>query len=349
MRQRLRVWTAVWAGWTSLALFFAISTSLTYRSTGRPGSWSVTIGRALAEWWLWALITPAVVWLARRYPVRGPRRWHHLGLHIGIGLAVALAKTAADRAIYAVLTGFWLYWLLSTIALQVFVYGALVAAAHGVEYYRRSREREQLEARLAEARLQLLGMQLQPHFLFNALNTIAELVHEDPAAADRMITGLSDLLRRTLDLGTVQEIPLDEELALLSRYLDIQQTRFGERLRVEMRVDPAVRRAPVPVLVLQPLVENAIRHGVDPALAGGRIAIGARQAGADLVLDVTNACAPRRRESELSGGRGGVGLRNTRERLDALYGERAHLTAAPLEGGLFRVSVRLPLRSVDPA
>ena len=349
MRQKLRVWTAVWAGWTALALFFAISTSLTYRSTGRSGRWSLTIGRALSEWWLWALMTPAVVWLARRYPVRGSRRWQHLGLHVVVGLAVAVAKTAADRAVYALLTGFWLYWLLSTVALQAVVYGALVAAAHGVEYYRRSREREQLEARLTDARLQLLGMQLQPHFLFNALNTVAELVHEDPDAADRMITGLSDLLRRTLDLGTIQEIPLEEELALLSRYVDIQKARFGERLQVEMRVDPEVRRAPVPVLMLQPLVENAIRHGVDGVRAGGRVAIEGRQVGDVLVLDVTNACAPRTRESRPSAPHGGVGLRNTRERLETLYGGRAGLSAVPVDEGLFRVSVRLPLRSADRA
>ena len=128
-----------------------------------------------------------------------------------------------------------MYWLVSTLALNFVLYGAIVAAAHGVEYYRRSREREHLEARLAETRLQLLSMQLQPHFLFNTLNTIAEMVHEDPDKADTMIAGLSDLLRRTLDLGAVQEIPLAEEIDLVSRYLDIQKARFGDRLRVRPR------------------------------------------------------------------------------------------------------------------
>src|SRR5262249_8169160 len=148
------------------------------------------------------------------------------------------------------------YWLVSTLALQVFVYGAIVAAAHGVVYYQRSRERDHLAAHLADVRLQLLSMQLQPHFLFNTLNTIAEMVHADPDAADSMIAGLSDLLRRTLELGPAQEIPLHAELDLLGLYLAIQKVRFGERLRVTIAVDESARAAAVPVLLFQPLVEN---------------------------------------------------------------------------------------------
>src|SRR4051812_10216359 len=224
---KLRAWTAIFSGWTALALFFAVSTSLTYRSTGRPANWQLTIERALSEWWLWALLTPLVVALARRFPVQGTRRVAHALVHAGIGVVVAIGKTAADRAVFTLLTGFWTYWLASTLALQFALYVAVVAGAHGVEYYRRSREREHLEAQLAETRLQMLNMQLQPHFLFNTLNTIAEMVHEDPEKADGMIAALSDLLRRTLDLGHSAEITLAEEIDLVSRYLDIQRTRFG--------------------------------------------------------------------------------------------------------------------------
>src|SRR5690348_7285511 len=149
MRQ-FRMWLAVFAGWTALALFFAISTSLTYRSTGRPGNWALSIARSLLEWWLWALLTPLVVWLARAFPFGRRRWWRALIVHAIGGLIVAFVKTAGDRATFAWLTGMRPYLLLSNVALQFSIYGAIVAAAHGVVYYERSRERDHLAARLAD-------------------------------------------------------------------------------------------------------------------------------------------------------------------------------------------------------
>jgi two-component system, LytTR family, sensor kinase len=237
------------------------------------------------------------------------------------------------------LSGFWTYLLASTLALDFTIYLGIVAAAHGVEYYRRSRERDQLEARLADTRLQLLGMQLQPHFLFNTLNTIAEMVHEDPDKADAMIGGLSDLLRRTLELGPSQEVTLDEELALVERYLDIQRARFGDRLRVHVHADAASRATSVPALLLQPLVENAIRHGLALRRDAGRIDIDARS-GADTVSIVVvddgsgdGAGGPERR-----------GLGNTRARLHAVYGGAASLDLTHEAGRGTRVEVRIPRR-----
>jgi len=262
------------------------------------------------------------------------------------GVAIAVAKTFADRALFALLTGFWMYLLVSTLALQFVIYAVLVAGAHGLEYYRRSREREQLEARLAETRLQLLSMQIQPHFLFNTLNTIAELVHEDPDTADTMIAGLSDLLRRALDLGATQQIPLSAELELLSRYLDIQRARFGERLQVSVNVDGAARNAAVPVLMLQPLVENAIRHGLAARIDAGRIDIDARLAGDRLVLDVTDDGAGN--GDEIAPGPERVGLGNTRARLDALYGDHCRLSLTRVPGRGARVSLEIPFRPMPP-
>jgi Histidine kinase len=201
MKRGLRTWGTVWLAWTALALFFAVSASLTYLSTGRPANWTLSIERSLVEWELWALVTPLVAWLARRFSLDRARIWRNTSVHLGAGIVIAFFKVSAERAAFAWLTGIWTYWLVSTLALQFSIYCAIVAAAHGLIYFERSRERDHLEARLAEARLQLLGMQLQPHFLFNTLNTIAELVHDDADTADRMITGLSDLLRRTLELG----------------------------------------------------------------------------------------------------------------------------------------------------
>jgi two-component system, LytTR family, sensor kinase len=336
--KRARAWLAVWAGWTALALLFAVSNSLTYRSTGRAANWSLTIERSLSEWWLWALLSPAIGWLAARYPLQGPRAARHAALHATAGAVTAIAKMYADRAVFALLTGFWTYVLASTIALDFTIYLGIVAAAHGVEYYRRSRERDQLETRLAEARLQLLGMQLQPHFLFNTLNTIAEMVHDEPDTADAMIAALSDLLRRTLDLGPSQDIPLDEELALVERYLDIQRARFGDRLQVRVEADEPSRRARVPALLLQPLVENAIRHGLAAHVNAGRIAIEARAVAESIVISVVDDGAGS------GGGPERTGLGNTRARLAALYGSQAALDIAHVPGGGTRVDVRLPRR-----
>jgi LytS/YehU family sensor histidine kinase len=335
-----RAWLAIWTGWTALALFFAASTSLTYRSTGRPANWTLTIERALSEWWLWALLTPLVAWLARRFPLHGPRRMAHALVHIACGTVIAVLKTAADRVIFGLLTGFWMYWLVSTLALQFTIYVAVVAAAHGAGYYRRSREREQLEAQLADTRLQMLNMQLQPHFLFNTLNTIAEMVHEDPDKADAMIGGLSDLLRRTLDLGNSQAISLADEIDLVSRYLDIQRTRFGERLQVHIAIDAGAADARVPPLLLQPIVENAIRHGLAARLDAGRIDVEAHVDGETLRLVVTDDGSGE--AGEVIAGPERVGLGNTRARLDALYGGRARLALTPVAGRGARVTIEIP-------
>jgi two-component system, LytTR family, sensor kinase len=344
MRGRWRSWLAVWSGWTALALFFAVSASLTYLSTGRPANWLLSIERSLTEWWLWALFTPLVVYLARWYPLDRPWPLRHAAIHVIAGMILAFIKITAERAIFAWLTGFWTYWLISGLALQFFVYSAIVVAAHGLEYYRRSREREQLEARLAETRLQLLNVQLQPHFLFNTLNTIAEIVHDDADKADHMITSLSDLLRRALELGATQEIPLDHELDLLKRYLDIQKIRFGDRLQVTSRVADEVRQASVPVLLLQPLVENAIQHGLSAHANAGRIDIEARRDGGALVITITDDGVGLKEQAPA--GRQQVGLSNTRERLHALYGndQRLDLTNAP--GGGARISLAIPWRLV---
>jgi two-component system LytT family sensor kinase len=345
MGRRVRNWVMVWCGWTALALFFATSASLTYLSTGHPANWALSIRRSLLEWWLWALLTPIVVWLARRYPLDRRWLWRHGLVHVAAGAALAIVKTAAERAMFAWLTGVWTYWLVSTLALQFFVYGAIVTAAHGVVYFEQSRERDHLAARLADVRLQLLSMQLQPHFLFNTLNTIAELVHGDPDAADYMITGLSDLLRRTLELGPTQEIPLHAELDLLGRYLDIQKARFGDRLNVTIAIDDGAQAASVPVLLLQPLVENAIRHGLAERVSSGRIDIAARRNGTRLIITVTDDGPGA--ATHVASAHERVGLGNTRARLEALYGAQHQfgLTNAPGQGA--RVSLEIPFRATQ--
>jgi LytS/YehU family sensor histidine kinase len=229
------------------------------------------------------------------------------------------------------------------------VFWVVVCGAHALLFYQRSQERErrslELAASLARAKLQALRMQLQPHFLFNTLNAISTLVHRDPRAADEMIGNLSDFLRLTLEPAEQQEIPLGEELKFVERYLAIERVRFGDRLRVEVDVPADLLATPVPSLLLQPLVENAVRHGLEPLGAAGLLRIVAKREGDRLWIAV------------IDNGRGlpgtptervGIGMANTRERLAARYGAAAGIMLRPAEGGGTSAEITLPLKSSGP-
>ncbi len=231
-------------------------------------------------------------------------------------------------------------------ALDVLVYGSVVGVCQAITNFRKSRERErraaELEARLASAQLQALRMQINPHFLFNALNSIAALVYVNPRAADEMLGDLSELLRRSLDSMEEQEIPLARELEFIGAYLGIERRRFGERLRVEQRVPDELGKALVPALILQPLVENAIRHGIEPRRGPGLISIEAKQEENRLHLIVRDdgRGLP---GGELSGSAGrGIGLANTQARLRGLYGKDQSFSFGKAEPQGCRVDIHLP-------
>jgi two-component system, LytTR family, sensor kinase len=309
----------------------------------------------LAMWTGYALWTPAIFWLGRRF--RFDRRgWTRaIAIHVPASLLIS--------AVHLALVGSLRFYLqtlrggtpdLQTTILDAFfrtldqtmpVYWALIGLQHAVDYYRQARVREvrsaRLEARLMESQLQALQQQLHPHFLFNTLHAISTLVHRDPDKADLMVERLSDLLRITLRKVGVQEVELAEELEYLRAYLDIEQIHFGNRLRIEYRVDAAAMDALVPTLILQPLVENAIRHGLEPMATAGTLTIDAQADGDTLWLRVRDdgAGLPKtwqRRE--------GVGLTNTRSRIDRLYGEEAALTVRENPGGGVLVDIYIPLR-----
>ena len=350
MRRRWVVWLLVFSGWTALAVFFAVSSSLTFVSTYQPPQWRLTLLMSLTEWYAWAALTPLVAWLARRFPLRAGSLVKSLAVHAPAGLFIAMLKVTLTRILRVPIVTTTGYFLISNLATHYVIYWAIVAAVHALAYYRAGRDGElrasQLEARLAEARLQLLKMQLHPHFLFNTLNTISELVHEDPSTADRMIASLSQLLRESLDAGTVDRVPLGRELDLLERYVEIQRARFGDRLDVGVEVEAAdVNSALVPPLILQPLVENSIRHGLAARVTAGRIRVRARRRADRLVLEVQDDGAGLDAHGET---REGVGLGNTRARLQQLYGPAHSVEIRNADGGGTLVRLTMPWQQDTP-
>jgi signal transduction histidine kinase len=340
MRQRVVVWLAVLAAWTLLAAVFAVSSSLTYMLTYQPPQWGRTFLLTLTEWYPWAALTPVVAWLARRFTLTRGRRGLRVGALIAAGLPLAISKVMATRLL-RIPMGNDDYYQITNLATQYLIYWAIIAVAHANAYYRAERERElrasQAETRLAEARLQLLRMQIHPHFLFNTLNTIAELVHENAAAAERMIGDLSQLLRETLDAGAIDRVTLARELELLDRYVEIQRARFGNRLDVRIRVEPNARDGLVPIFILQPLVENAIRHGLSARVRAGRIEVNAQRHGDRLTISVEDDGVGLT-TGEL---KEGVGLSNSRARLIELYGSNHafDVTSAAGTGTIVRLSI----------
>ena len=322
-----------------------------------PIPYTVLAGLNFSYWYAWALLVPGMLWVSRRVPFDR----HTWGRAIPVHLAAVLVFTFMHSVIaaYGRVATFQLLTdrnVLFSLALrerfllnfdyEMVTYWFVVGLSHALDYRRESAERAitsaHLEARLAEANLQALQRQLHPHFLFNTLHTISALIHRDADAADAMLARLSDLLRLTLDRIHTQQLPLKEELDFIEKYLEIEHTRFGDRLRVVFDVEPSVLDAAVPSLVLQPLVENALRHGIGPKVGGGRIDIVARREGEQLCLIVRDDGygVP---VDELDALNEGVGVSNTRSRLTHLYGDRHRFEFHTPAGCGLEVMVLIPL------
>ncbi len=351
--------------WGALVLLFAAPLALR-----DPVSWRQAVSFGGSFWALWLLFLPAVAWLSFRFPIERRRLLRNVGLHLLACLLMVGANRATFRAVARIFPrpqrsetpgrspgsktdrrlpgppGAFGAFLGLRAALDVLVYWSLVGVCQAITNFRSSQERErraaELEARLTSAKLQALRMQINPHFLFNTLNSIAALVYVNPRAADEMLGDLSELLRRSLDSMEEQEIPLAQELEFIGAYLSIEQKRFGERLRLEQSVPDELMKALVPALILQPLVENAIRHGIEPRRGPGLISIEAKQEDKHLHLIVRDNGRGLPGADLNSSGRRGIGLTNTQARLQGLYGQDQSFSFGRAEPQGCRVDIHLP-------
>lgn len=354
---QLRRGVVIFVCWTIYGLHFAAHDYLRNVYDGIPVSWSRLLLLWLTGGYVWAALTPLIISLARRFPVTR-QNWHKPVLfHTGCAVFFACLVPGIFTLLYQFLfvkTGapfsafkYYQSHLILNAPFNPPKYWIIVGLVHTFDYYRKYRERElkasQLETRLAQAQLDALRTQLHPHFLFNTLNSIAVLMRRDVEAADRMLLQLSSLLRMALSKNEAHEIPLKQELDFLERYLEIEQTRFQDRLTVRLEIDPAALSALVPQLIFQPLVENALKHGLADHEADGLIEIQAQRRNGSVHLQV------RDNGPGLEAGANafveGVGLSNTRARLEYLYGSASRLELRNAETGGLIVTTTIPFHT----
>lgn len=376
------------AFWLFVALLSAANGIVDPRGPRGP---QTTPAVAFLQSALWAVLTPAIFWMASRYRIERANAAARIALYVAVGLLVAMTVDGVTaylrsefidqgpfrgrgpggpgfgrgpdgpffpggpgrgRPIFSPVFGIRRILFID----EMTIFFGVAAAGFARDYFRRYQSRRLeaaelraratlLEGRLAEAQLSALRTQLNPHFLFNTLNSISALVERDPPATRRMIARLSDLLRYTLDGSQSQEVALSQELDFLDRYIELMQIRFGGRLQVEKRIARDMESALVPNLILQPLVENAVKHGTDSA-TGGKIIISARREGDRLLLSVSDTGPGLRPDGAAESG-SGVGLPNVRDRLRHLYEEDQSLTVRDAEGGGVVAEVSLPYHTRD--
>jgi signal transduction histidine kinase len=357
-RQRVnlgpRRWLIVAVVWTSVALFSVLHIWVARAALGHPPPLAPLLTLELPVWLFWALLTVPIVMLARRFPLDRTRIRRSVLLHGAAAIAFAVASVTFQMLWYqafnpyplggsSVSAWFWQYFRQYFI-IGFVIYWAVVGVYHAFANYFLYREREleasRATAQLTEARLNALKMQLHPHFLFNTLNSVSSLLEAEPREARRVLAQLADLLRASLKADVRHVIPLADEMQFLNRYLDIERVRFGDRLDVTLRMGPDTERAAIPSFLFQPLVENALRHGIARREAGGRMWISASRADGSLVIHVMDN-GPGIARGPVSEG---IGLANTRRRLRELYGDEQSLSLCPRPGGGVDVRVELPFR-----
>jgi sensor histidine kinase YesM len=367
LKSSIRKYTAYFVFWTMLGFFMFSQGAIQKLVSNDPNPWWHHLTSWMVGVYIWFLLTPLILWLGRRFPLER-KHWMRWGAtHLILAVAIALLQLASESAILrligvfpTIMTSFastLSFLLIIGFHQSILTYWWILGAQYGFNWYRKYEERKQealrlelqssqLQKQLAQAHLSALKMQIQPHFLFNTLNAIMVLVRQEKGReAEEMLSRLSDLLRCVLDDVNAQEVPLRRELEYLRLYLGIEQVRFQDRLRVEIAADPEMLNAAVPHMVLQPLVENAIRHGIGRSSSAGRIRISACRVNGTLEMKIQDD-GPGLDPHSNSKVRG-IGLANTRSRLTQLYGDDAGLSVEnDAEGGV-AATVTLPCRMLS--
>lgn len=355
-------WLAILGIWAVLGVIYAGPIYMEMRAEGMNHAISRVFSWGILTWVAWAPLTLVMIWIARRWSLVGATWKRHLPLHLvgflfvsAIHSAAATALTLSIKPFDNLGSGSLYFWprylsrLKGAFGSDLLIYGAVIGVCYAFDYYRKYREREslaaQLESQLAQAQLESLRTQLQPHFLFNTLNGIVGLVRDRRnETAVSMLVGLSDLLRHTLEYSNQQEVELREELDFLKLYLNLQQMRFSDRLQVLLDIDPDLRHALVPSLILQPLAENALRHGIGHSTASGVVGVSARRENGNLKLKVFDNGVGLSENWQLKSG-GGIGLANTAARLQQLYNGNHRLDIQNRAEGGVEVVVVVPFRT----
>lgn len=359
IRSPARTFFIALAGATAVGIAAGAQIYFTTLNFGRPFPLPRAFAMGLRDWYIWAAFLPLIWAAVRRYPMERPRVARDAVLHLVFATGFAIAYEAVVLATSQLAPGFlgwpnrrgepspplveWLWAMLNRRFLfDCFTYGAVALTGRLRDLYQRMHEREaaelELRASLAEARMQSLKMQLQPHFLFNTLNAISTLIHKNPTAADETLVELSDLLRSSLDAP--ERHSLAAELDFLNRYLAIQQVRFGDRLKIVRSFAPETLETEVPAMILQPIVENAIRHGLEAKIGQGELELTAQRANGHLQLTVRD-----NGHNPASQWREGIGLKNTRARLHQHFGGQNTLEITTSPSGT-TVRIMLPIRAV---
>jgi hypothetical protein len=362
---KTRFWETFWgkafalfAASTLAGLFFATQFYYVMKAWGTPVAWEWVLPVRLWAWYEWGLLFLVVIWLGKRFPLEAHRRKRTLPIHCVASVVISAFQIVVntwthltfveDPAKGYTYSGYLQSLLMFALHRNLLIYWIILGGYHAFRVHRALADERiaasELKAQLAGARLQALKMQLHPHFLFNTLHAIAALIRKNPAEADRVINDLSELLRLALADVESHKVPLAREMEFLERYLAIQEVRFGERLRIEFDVEPETLSALVPNLLLQPIVENAVRHAVASRHSGGLIEIRARRVGARLRIEVEDDGPGLLFSSDIAF-RSGLGLSSTKERVERLYASEASIELGAAHLGGLAVRFDLPYES----
>jgi two-component system LytT family sensor kinase len=352
-------WAVIWLGWSAVATLFAVRTLIVLQVRENNLPWLPMISIEFVFWYVWAALTPLVIWLAVRSPLSGPSRARNIGYHIFFSLLVAPTHAATENFVCLGMLKYLFRThnaaLLATIPPLpvsilfysfngIVVYWVIVGLYQAIHFYRAAVEKEtqtaQLEAQLANSELENLKSQLHPHFLFNSLNAIGILMRENVDAASDLLVSLGDLLRIALD-RRAHLTTLQSELDFVRKYLQIEQARFNDRLRVHIKVGEGLQSAYVPSLIVQPLVENSIKHGISAHSSAGLVEVTAARVDGRLQISVRDD-GPGKIDG--SARHAGIGLRNVTSRLQQLYGKDAEFALTNHPGGGCQATITLPLR-----